>query len=280
MGGLMRHVEAVRNVTLPGGYLPFRLGPAQVGWVTRPGVRMLVAEGCRMDGDAVVLSNAAELPAIAARLAGAGAFPHRGEDFDVRSHPGGDVLATIDRGALPWFGIAAEGVHVNGLVRRAGADPAGLNIWVARRSADRLMDPGKLDQLFAGGIPAGLGPEETLQKEGAEEAGLSRETIDRAVHAGTVRYSTVRPEGLRRDRLHCYDLEMPEGVVPKPTDGEVEAFELWPAEQVIDTVRNTSDFKFNVNLVLIDLFLRLNLLPEKAEETKALRKAFAEEAIS
>ncbi len=42
--------------------------------------------------------------------------------------------------------------------------------------------------------------------------------------------------------------------------GEVEAFELWPIERVFATVRDGDDFKFNVNLVLIDLFIRLGLL--------------------
>ena len=66
-----------------------------------------------------------------------------------------------------------------------------------------------------------------------------------------------RPEGLRRDLLHCYDLVLPEDFVPHPQDGEVSGFELWPIEQVLERVRDTEEFKFNVNLVLIDLFLRL-----------------------
>jgi len=40
----------------------------------------------------------------------------------------------------------------------------------------------------------------------------------------------------------------------------VESFELWPIERALATVRQTDDFKFNVNLVLIDLFLRERLI--------------------
>jgi hypothetical protein len=69
-----------------------------------------------------------------------------------------------------------------------------------------------------------------------------------------------RPEGLRRDVLHCYDLMLAEDFTPVATDGEVAAFELWPIARVVETVRDTDDFKFNVNLVLIDLFLRLGLI--------------------
>ena len=225
---------------------------------------MLTAHGCERAGDAVGLTEAASLPALARRLADAGAFPHRGEAFDVRAAPDGPVLATVDRGALPWFGIEAQGVHVNGLVRRAD----GWHLWVGRRAADRLMDPGKLDHLVAGGIPAGLTREQTLVKEGAEEAGLAEDTMRQARHVGLVGYAMARPEGLRRDRLHCYDLVLSEEVQPRPADGEVTGFELWPMRHVVETVRGTDAFKFNVNLVLIDLFLRLGVLPP--EETVAL----------
>jgi hypothetical protein len=67
--------------------------------------------------------------------------------------------------------------------------------------------------------------------------------------------------GMRRDTLHVFDLDLPEGFVPRPNDGEVERFELWPIAQVFAAVRDTDAFKFNVNLVLIDLFLREGLIP-------------------
>ncbi len=257
MRGLLRHIEAVRTLALPGAYVPFRLGQAQVGWLQPGNVPLLARHGCRSEDGAVVLDSAGALPALARKLAESGVFPHRGETFDVRSAPDGPVLATVDRGALPWFGIQAEGVHVNGLVRR----PDGWHLWVGRRASDRLMDPGKLDHIVAGGIPAGLTREQTLVKEGAEEAGLDEAVMRQARHVGVVTYTMARPEGLRRDRLHCYDLMLPEGVRPRPIDGEVVAFEPWPIQRVIETVRDTDDFKFNVALVLIEMFIRLDFLP-------------------
>ena len=256
MTGLLRHIEAARNVTLPGACLAFRLGEAQVGWVTAQTADLLARHGCGRAAASVVLDRPDALPGLARQLADAGVLGWRGEAFDVRAEPDGAVLATVDRGALPVFGILAQGVHVNGLVQRAD----GLHLWVGRRAPDRLMDPGKLDHLVAGGIPAGLDREQTLVKEGAEEAGLDEQTMRQARHVGVVGYAMARPEGLRRDRLHCYDLMLPEGVQPRPTDGEVAAFELWPMRRVIDTVRETDDFKFNVNIVLVDLFRRLSLL--------------------
>ena len=193
---------------------------------------------------------------MARHLAGQGWFRWRNEAFDVRAAPGGPALARVDRGALPAFGLWAEGVHLNGLVQR----PDGAWVWVARRAADKLLDPGKLDHLVGGGIPAGLSPRDTLAKEAEEEAAIPAHLIARATPVATIAYAMDRPEGLRRDRLHCYDLLLPEDFVPRPLDGEVESFELWPLPAVLDQVRRTDDFKFNVNLVLSDLFLRTGLM--------------------
>jgi thiamine pyrophosphokinase len=74
----------------------------------------------------------------------------------------------------------------------------------------------------------------------------------------------VRAEGLRRDRLHCYDLEVPEGFVPVPRDGEVEAFTLMRLDELRRLVREGDAFKFNVNLVLIDLFARRGMIAASA----------------
>ncbi len=244
---------SIHRVTLPAGYLPFFLAGIQTGWLKPQAAQLLLQHGCTPQAGGANLPNPQHLPNLAQSLAAPGRFPFRGEAFDVRAEPDSPILTTIDRGALPWFGIRAEGVHVNGLVRR----PDGIHLWIARRAANRLIDPGKLDHLFAGGIAAGSTPAETLIKEGAEEAGLPPEIVRRATQAGTLTYVIARPEGLRRDRLHCYDLWLPEDVTPVPTDGEVAAFELWPIDRVIQTLRDTNDFKFNVGMVIGDLIERL-----------------------
>ncbi len=254
----MRHVRACKNAVLPGRRRLLRLGAARVGWV-QPGVaRRLLALGAAEAGDGVALAGGDALTRAAAALAKDGIYRPRGEAFDVRETPDGLALGQLDRAALPLLGVLTWGVHVNGLVRRPGE----LHLWVARRAPDKLLDPGKLDHLVAGGVAAGMTVEETLAKEAGEEAGLPREIASQARRVATVAYAMERPEGLRRDVLACYDLDLPEGVHPRAVDGEVEAFELWPVDAVLDRVRRTDDFKFNVNLVLIDLFLRLGLVPE------------------
>ena len=162
----------------------------------------------------------------------------------------------IDRGLVPELGLRAFGVHLNGLVE----GPEGLRVWVARRSMDRPSAPGKLDHIVAGGQPHGIGVRDNLAKECAEEANIPAELAARAVAVGALSYRCERSEGLRDDVLFCFDLALPADFAPANTDGEVDEFFLWPVERVIETVRDTDDFKFNVNLVVLHLLLRRGLL--------------------
>ena len=60
--------------------------------------------------------------------------------------------------------------------------------------------------------------------------------------------------------MTCFDLELPQDFTPRANDGEVHSFELWPVQRVFETVRDTLEFKYNCNLVLIDFFVRHGML--------------------
>jgi len=268
MERLSRHIAACNNIPSPAGYLPFRIGDAQVGWLEPDAARALTFLPKTVHFGPGGVSLAASVRGVAARsaalaeigrtLAKSGFGRIRGEEFDVRASPEGPVLATVDRGVLPAMGIISQGVHVNGLVRR----PDGLHLWVGWRSKDKAVAPGQLDNVVAGGIPAGLTPERCLVKEAEEEASIPAELAVKARPVGRVSYIMRTNEGMRRDLLHLFDLEMPEDVIPRPNDDEVERFELWPIRRVLEAVRDTDSVKFNVNLVLIDLFLREGLVED------------------
>ncbi len=271
-GGFARHIAACNNAVLPGGRHPLRLDGAALGWIDPALAPALAAHGLTPSADGGFdIADAAMLQPLAAALAADGHFRHRGEAFDIVAERHGRSLGRIDRGALPGFGLVAAGVHLNGLVRHPQRAEAGPHLWVGRRADDKLLDPGKLDHLVAGGIPAGYGPAQTLVKEGEEECSLPRDWAERAVKVGEISYDMQRPEGLRRDLLHCYDLWLPPDWVPVPNDGEVAEFRLLPLGEVFRIVRDTDRFKFNVNLVLIDLFLRLGLLDASSEAGRSLR---------
>ena len=278
MSGLMRHIDAARNVTLPGNRLALYVAGVEgratrVGWVPTVLVSDLCRLGCLQTTEGLVVEAAESLPKIAAALTQEGRFGWRGEAFDVREDTllDGPVLTTVDRGALPLLGIVAQGVHMNGLVRHAD----GLHLWVGKRAHNTRMEPGKFDHLVAGGTGAGFTPMQTLIKEAEEEAGIPEGLASCAQFAGVIAYDMVRAEGLRRDRLHCFDLQVPEDFTPVPQDGEVESFSLWPIEKVVEAVRDTDSFKFNVNLVLIDLFLRVGAVDPSGQEGRELKARLA-----
>ncbi|MSP29571.1 MAG: NUDIX domain-containing protein [Acetobacteraceae bacterium] len=268
MESYLRHIRACRNISLPGARIAFRLAGQHVGWVAPPLAAALRARAeISAEPDGFNLADPVALPQLNRELAAQKFFHWRGEAFDVRATPDGPALAQMDRGALPAFGVEAQGVHLNGFVRNAD----GLHLWVAKRAANKTLDPGKLDHLIAGGVPTGFSPDQTLIKEAAEEAAIPAELAARARHVGLISYTMERPEGLRRDRLHCYDLDLPEDFLPVAADGEVESFALWPVARVREAVRDGEAFKFNVPLVLIDFFLRHGLIADPV--AAALRRA-------
>lgn len=73
----------------------------------------------------------------------------------------------VERAASSMLGILNYGVHINGLVKKQnlGEDNNWTEkMWVARRSPTKSTYPGMMDQIVAGGQPAGLGLMENVLK--------------------------------------------------------------------------------------------------------------------
>ncbi|WP_456379294.1 DUF4743 domain-containing protein [Thiolapillus sp.] len=172
------------------------------------------------------------------------------------------ALCVMDRAAAAYFGVRAFGQHLNGFVHKKD----GLYMWLGRRARDRLIYPGSLDNMVAGGLPWGVSLEENLHKECMEEAGLPENVARQAVPVGLVSYNRVTERGYRPDILYCYDLELSPGFQPQNTDGEVESFVLLPVEEVARLVRETDEFKLNCNLVVIDFLLRHGYIEPQDDE--------------
>ena len=212
-------------------------------------------------GDAAAVSRAVDM-AVDALVSEKHIPKWRNETFDVAPRWGMPAIFRLDRGAVPFFGTRGYGVHLNGYRRQGDA----LFIWVGRRSPDKRTDPNKLDNLVAGGIGNGHGVQATLVKEAEEEASIPADLIRSAVPAGAVSYRMETQLGIRDDVLFVYDIEMPADFVPKNGDGEIVDFALMPVAAVLDRIRRTRDFKFNVNLVILDFAIRHGLLRPDDEE--------------
>ena len=206
-------------------------------------------------GDVAAVSRAVD--AVVDALVDEGRVPKwRNETFDVASRWGTPPFFRLDRGAVPFFGTRAYGVHLNGYLRQGDI----IYLWVGRRSPGKQIAPNKLDNLVAGGIGNEHGVRETLLKEGEEEASIPASLMSRAISAGAVAYRMETRLGIRDDVLFVYDLKMPDDFVPRNRDGELVDFQLIAASEVLERIRTTSDFKFNVNLVILDFAVRHGLL--------------------
>lgn len=274
---LYRHIARC-NDWHPERHLPLCFRGLRIGWVRRDNAEHLRrfpalfrVEADRADliaeGDADRLTRL--LDDALEPLAEEGILPKwRNEEFPVLERWGAAPLFRVDRGAVPFLGIRAYGVHVNGW--------CGDKLWIGRRAPDKRVEPNKLDNLVAGGIGAGYGLLDTLYKEAAEEADLPRALVEKAVPVGAVSYRLDWEVGTRDDVLFVYDLELPAEATPRNTDGEIVAFELRPVGEVIEDVRRGDGFKFNVNLVLIDYALRRGVVgpddPEYLSLVTGLRR--------
>lgn len=270
--GFLRHIVAC-NQADPADYLPFVIGGEAVGRVRRDIAHRLaefpdlfavsVREVALQPGFADFDARSAALDDAVDRLVKIRLVPkRRNEPYPVAARFTDPPVAQLDRGGVATLGVRAYGVHVNGFVRK----PDGLHLWIGLRAKDKLVAPGKLDNLVAGGQPIGLSLTENLIKECAEEADIPEALARQAYPVGAISYAMAVPEGLRADTLFVYDLALEPGFVPRNTDGEIESFALMPVEAIAERVRTTDDVKFNVNLVIIDFLIRRGVIaPEHPE---------------
>ena len=63
------------------------------------------------------------------------------------------------------------------------------------------------------------------------------------------------------------------------TDGEVEAFYLWPIEQVAERVRGGDTFKFNCSLVIIDFLIRHGVIEPEHPDYLALQSGLRQREL-
>lgn len=179
----------------------------------------------------------------------------RDELYCLRASPAGAELLRFERAAAKRFGFVGPASHLNGLVRRAD----GLHMWIATRSAAKAVAPGRLDNMVAGGIRAGMDENTTLVKECFEEAGMPVALAGLAVRSGTVQFERAVSEGLDTQRIAVFDIELPADFVPCNQDGEVARFELLPVPEVLRRLHQPQAFTVDAALVAWDCLKRRGL---------------------
>jgi 8-oxo-dGTP pyrophosphatase MutT (NUDIX family) len=282
--GFLRHFQNCHHHDI-NKFAPFYIGATRYGWVTKElGLHLPRAMnffrpykgGITLAAQLDHFTNRSDALGFAATWLAA----HYGDELRLEMYPivhewGDEPLAQLDRAAVPWFGVPSFGVHVNGFVRTS----KGIHLWIGERAMDRLIDPGKLDNIVGGGQPIGLTIEQNMFKECEEEANIVPSMARNAKLVRQLSYRVERAHGLRDEQLFIFDLELPDAFVPRNIDGEVAAFHFMPAAEVAAIIRDTDRFKFNCTLVIIDFLHRFGLLdpadwpPIKAAMQKSFTNA-------
>ena len=249
----------------PGQFTRLSLGGQPIGWIGRflsAALRRWPDVFAFVPGEIALLPSTPQarsdaLGAVARALEGEGLVRGwRNERYTIFSPLTGVPMFALERAAVRAFGLTARSAHLNGYVRGA----RGLNIWVARRSESKPIDPGMLDNLVGGGIAEGMDAQRTLEKESAEEAGIPPTLVALARRAGSVRVTKTVPEGVQDEILHTYDLELAPDFRPANHDGEVAEFRLAAREEMIARLA-AREFTVDAGIVAIDFLLRHGCIP-------------------
>lgn len=130
----------------------------------------------------------------------------------------GEELARCERGVFRTLGIRNRAVHVTGW--RADG-----KLWIARRSAIKRADPGKLDNLAAGGVVAGESPRRSAIRELWEEAGVPAALARHVDLPGMVIHSMRETRfGVHDQLVIVAEIALPDAFEPVGRDGEVQEF--------------------------------------------------------
>jgi 8-oxo-dGTP pyrophosphatase MutT (NUDIX family) len=182
----------------------------------------------------------------------------RNERYPVQALADRRLLATFERAASRFWGTLTFGAHCNGWV--AGADGRPQSLWIARRALTKPTDPGLLDNLVGGGVPHGQSADETVVREGWEEAGLTPAQMAARTRGRLYRVARDIPEGFQLEWLQVFDLALPAGLVPRNQDGEVGELLCLPVAEALARA-GSGQMTVDASLATLDFALRQALLP-------------------
>ncbi len=270
---LNNFVQAACTFDPSDSLLPFNVDGVLAGWMKKsfaerleewPELFVLRPRGVGMIGEfANAELRSAALAEVVETLATQDVIRGwRGETVNVSETFHSPPLFYIERAASRYFGLTMYASHLNGLTARNGQP----YMWLAKRSASKYMDPGKLDNIAAGRIGRGYSPMSTLIKESFEEAGIPNDLAKQARAAGAVRCKREVEEGLHNEIVFVHDLILPDSFVPTPQDGEVESFECVPIADLLKRLETPQQFTIDSALVILDCLLRRGYIISDRED--------------
>ncbi|MFH7044350.1 DUF4743 domain-containing protein [Paucibacter sp. JuS9] len=224
----------------PAGGHPLLLDDRAIGWLDQPRAALLRSlwPALQLEGKTLRWRSAGrsvdalsdEIGAIAEALRARGEISGwRNERYrceaDARSAARGRALFRLERAAFRFFGLRSRAVHVNGWTTEG-------RLVCGRRALSKATDPGALDNLAAGGLPADEAVLACARRELWEEAGLAHAQSRHLQWRGLIHARRIEAEGLHDELLHVYTLQLPAAFEPRNRDGEVSEFLSLTPEQL------------------------------------------------
>lgn len=185
----------------------------------------------------------------------------RDEKYEVMPKFCDTPLMCMERSATSLFGVKRYGVHINGYSRDENGE---LRMWLARRSMTKQTYPGRLDNLAAGGLAAGISVKHTMVKECEEEARIPAAIAETARPVSTVSYTYEDEEGVFPECQFVFDLELPSEFQPRIGDGEVQDFYILSMDKVKGLLV-CDEFKPNCAMVVLDFLIRHSYIQTDTE---------------
>ncbi len=163
------------------------------------------------------------------------------------------------------LGIVQYGIHLSVYTYVAGSKFP--SIWISKRSSTTANYSGMLDNTVAGSYRTGEDPLQTVIREAEAEASIPAELVRSSARAyATIsyfhyldKYVTGEKYLVQPEVEYMYELEAPDGLVPRPNDDEVEWFQLWDVDRIKSGLAKGL-FKPSYALVLLDFFVRHGVL--------------------
>lgn len=174
----------------------------------------------------------------------------RNEDFAWLDQNGHQFFR-LERAAFRTFGFRSMATHINGFTQAN-------TLWLGRRSETKSTDPGKLDNIAAGGITADETPWVSARRELWEEAGIPEKIAENIQPIGRIHMRRpIAGRGFHDELLFIYDLALSDHFVPTNHDGEVSGFiEISLAEAAARILAD--EFTSDAAFVTADFILRRN----------------------
>lgn len=155
-------------------------------------------------------------------------------------------LGALERASFRRLGLISRAVHINAYY------PDGT-ICLGKRASTKSIDPNRLDNMTAGGIPINESIHDCAIRELREEANVPVDIASNIQFVDSIHIQRNELDGTHNEVIYCFDLALPDDFVPRNQDGEVSEFFRFSQ---IDALNHLSEMTWDAGRVTAEFLLR------------------------